>query len=143
MNKIKIVFNQTLMIVSAIVFGIGVQMAVLHVTGEFEEMHWPWYIPLSIVLTGFLCAVPTSIFLKEGLSGKAMWARNVFHFLYVGAVVGVCGYLFGWYRSFREALPIFVMYVLIYAFVWIVTIWFAKTDEKKINDAIREFQDEE
>ena len=46
-----------------------------------------------------------------------------------------------------DALPgyllILIMYILIYAFVWISTVWMLRTDEKKINEAINEIRDEE
>jgi hypothetical protein len=35
------------------------------------------------------------------------------------------------------------MYIIIYAFVWIATIWMLRADADKINDAISEIRDEE
>ena len=58
-------------------------------------------------------------------------------------MVAGCGWLFGWYSNLTEFIVIAVMYVVIYAFVWISSLWMAKTDEKKINEAIKDIQDEE
>lgn len=144
MNKIKLIFTQTLMISTAILFGIGIQLLLIHFTSGRREMTWIWYTPLSIVFTGFLCSIPTVFLLgMDNLSRTAIWTRIGIHFLCIGGLVSLCGYLFKWYDSLNEYLPILVMYVLIYFFVWCTTIWMAKTDEKKINEAIKDFQDEE
>ena len=47
------------------------------------------------------------------------------------------------YTGIKEYIPIMVMYVIIYGFVWIATGWLVKRDEIRINEAIREIQDEE
>ncbi len=144
MTKLKIMFNQTLMISTAILFGVGVQTFLQYLIRGEKEFTWLWYTPLSIVLTGFLCALPTTLLLDPdgGSAGRAM-IRNLIHFVLVGAVVSFCGYIFGWYADLADYLPILVMYVLIYIFVWISTLWLMKADEKKINEAIKQFTDEE
>ena len=43
----------------------------------------------------------------------------------------------------KEYISVMVMYVIIYGFVWIATGWLVKRDEIRINEAIREIQDEE
>lgn len=144
MKKVKILFNQALIISTAILFIIGVESAICHFFIEGYEMNWSWYIPLSIVFSGFLCAVPTWFLLGiDDLSKTAIWVRIVVHFVLVGGIVSLCGFLFKWYSGVMELLPILGMYTLIYAFVWAASGWLAKTDEKKINDAIKDFQDME
>ena len=59
MKKWKIVFNQTLMISTGILFGLGVQKLIEWLRNKDTSINWPWYIPLSIILTGFLCALAT------------------------------------------------------------------------------------
>lgn len=144
MSKIKIIFSQTLMISTAILFGIGVEMLLRYFYDGSVMIEMPWYVPLSIIFTGFLSSVPT-VFIKDmdGLTKKRMWLRIILHFICTGGVVSLCGYLFNWYRSFRDYAPILIMYVIIYCFVWSATAWMAKSDEKKINSAIKGFQDEE
>lgn len=132
------------MISTAILFGIGVQTMVLRFKTDYYMMSWPWYIPLSIIFTGFVCSIPTTVLLSlDTLSRGRMWLRIIIHFVFVGAAVSLCGYLFKWFSNFMEYLPILVMYVLIYVFVWSASAWMAKEDEKKINEAIKDFQDED
>lgn len=144
MKKLKLIFNQTLMISTAILFGIGIQSLLLHFTQGTEVLRWQWYIPLSIVLTGFVCSLPTRFFLSiDHLSKGMLYLRIAIHFVSIGGIVSLCGYLFRWYESLQAYLPILAMYVVIYCFVWIATAWMVKLDEKKINDAIKDLQDEE
>lgn len=143
MKKIKIIFNQALMISTAILFGLGVQALIRHLQGKEAMIEWPWYIPLSIIITGFLCALPTWFLLEDDRPPK--WYRLCVpvHFFALWGIVSLCGFLFRWYTGIREYIPIVIMYVIIYAFVWIATTWISKREENKINEAIREIQDEE
>lgn len=144
MTKLKILFNQTLMISTAILFGVGVQTFFGFILQGKAGFTWPWYTPLSIVLTGFLCALPTTLLLdSDDGSKKRSILRTLIHFVLVGGVVSLCGWLFGWYDSLSDYLPILVMYILIYFFVWISTLWLMKADEKKINEAIEQLRDED
>ena len=144
MNKIKVLFNQTLMISTAILFGVGIQMLICHFTSEDDVLTWPWYVPLSIVFTGFLCSLPTMALIYDTeVSRKGMLVRIGIHFILVGGIVSLCGFLFKWYETLGEYLPILVMYILIYIFVWAATGWLTKADEKKINEAIKDIQDRE
>ena len=144
MKKWKIVFNQTLMISTGILFGLGVQALIARLFGKDTVIEWPWYIPLSIILTGFLCALATLFLIdREGENIASGKGRILLHFIFLLIVVAGCGWLFGWYTDLTEFIVIAVMYVVIYAFVWISSLWMAKTDEKKINEAIKDIQDEE
>ena len=144
MTKFKILFNQTLMISTAVLFGVGVQTFLQYLLRGKADFTWQWYIPLSIILTGFLCALPTTLILdSEGVSGKKVIIRNLIHFILVGGVVSLCGCLFRWYESLEDYIPILIMYILVYFFVWISTRWLLKADEKKINEAIEQLRDEE
>lgn len=145
MNKIKIIFSQTLMISTGILFSIGVQNAILHFIYGTQEVAWEWYIPLTIVLGGFLCALPTLIILYawDSVGNVKFTIGTIIHFICEGGIVTLCGYVFGWYKSWSGYWPILIMYVVIYFFVWIATVWIAKNDEKKINEAIKDLRDEE
>ena len=129
MKKWKIIFSQTLMISTGILFGVGVQGLINHLNTGAEMLRWQWYIPLSIIL--------------EGKSVSRSRLRIVLHFLFLFLVVAGCGYLFGWYETAGELAVIGGMYVLIYGFVWLGSLWMNKADEKKINEAINEIRDEE
>lgn len=144
MNKWKLVFNQTLMISTAILLGHGVQAVIGYMIGVEQTIVWQWYIPLSIIITGFLCSVPSLLLLEDDkLNSKHIKIRIFIHFVCLWVVVSVCGYLFQWYRSLPEYVPLAIMYVLIYAFVWGATLWITKSDENRINEAIKEIQDDE
>ena len=144
MQKVKIIFHQTVMISAAILFGIGIQMILQHYIEGAESLTLSWNVPISICLTGFLCSLPTYFLLDlDSLKKDVMWMRIVIHFISVGGIVVLCGYLFDWYGSLFNVQSILVMYSIIYIFVWFVTAWIAKSDEIKINAAIKDMQDSE
>ena len=142
MNKAKIIFHQTVMISAAILFGIGIQMILQHSISGAESLTLSWNVPISICLTGFLCSLPTCFLLDlDSLKKNVMWMRIGIHFVLVGGIVVLCGYLFDWYGSLFNVQSTLVMYSIIYIFVWFVTAWIAKSDEIKINAAIKDLQD--
>ena len=144
MKKWKLIFSQTLMISTGILFGVGVQAAINHLNTGAENLQWQWYIPLSIIFTGFLCALASLFLLEdEGRSVSQSRIRIVLHFIFLFLVVAGCGYLFDWYDDVGGLAVIGGMYVLIYGFVWLGSLWMNKADEKKINEAINEIRDEE
>ncbi|MCR5507799.1 MAG: DUF3021 domain-containing protein [Lachnospiraceae bacterium] len=144
MNKAKIIFNQTLMISTAILFGMGIRTAVLYLAAGQYMINWQWYIPLSIVMVGFFCALASLILYDDSDAGRiSQRLRICIHFLLVFGIVSLFGYLFDWYSDLPQYLLIVIMYIVIYAFVWISTIWILKADADKINDAIKEIRDEE
>ena len=142
MQKAKIIFHQTVMISAAILFGIGVQMILQHYIEGAESLTLSWNVPISICFTGFLCSLPTYFLLDlDSLKKNVMWIRIVIHFISVGGIVVLCGYLFDWYGSLFNVQSTLVMYSIIYIFIWFVTAWIAKSDEIKINAAIKDMQD--
>ncbi len=144
MQNVKIIFNQSIMISAATLLGIGIQMLIQHIVSGEVTFTWKWYIPLSICLTGFLSSLPTCFLLDlDRLKKEVVWIRIGIHFILVGSIVGVCGYLFCWYDSVPDCMGILLMYIIIYVFVWGATAWLAKSDEKKINEAIKDMQDTE
>ena len=144
MQKAKIIFHQTVMISAAILFGIGIQMILQHYISGTESLTLSWNVPISICLTGFLCSLPTYFLLDlDSLKKNVMWMRIVIHFISVGGIVVLCGYLFDWYGNLFDVRKIIVLYSIIYVFIWFVTAWIAKSDEIKINTAIKDIQDSE
>ena len=144
MQKAKIIFHQTVMISAAILFGIGVQMILQHYIEGAESLTLSWNVPISICLTGFLCSLPTCFLLDlDSLKKNVMWMRIVIHFISVGGIVVLCGYLFDWYGNLFDVRKIIVLYSIIYVFIWFVTAWIAKSDEIKINAAIKDMHDSE
>ncbi|MBR3524476.1 MAG: DUF3021 family protein [Lachnospiraceae bacterium] len=144
MNRIKLIFNQTLMISTGILFGLGVQALLYAVFFDDTQIIWPWYTPFAIIFTGFLCSLPSVIFLEEeGTETLGFKLKLVLHFFAILGVVSLCGRLFGWYSTLRAYLAIVVMYVVIYVFVWVATYWLIRKDENRINKALEDLRDEE
>ncbi len=144
MNRIKLIFNQTLMISTGILFGLGIQAMLESFLHNDVTIVWEWYIPFSIIFTGFLCSIPSVVFLDdEGMTKLNFSVKVAIHFFAILGVVSLCGKLFGWYMELSEYLHIVIMYVIIYFFVWVATFWLAKKDEDKINNALKDVMDEE
>lgn len=145
MNKVKMIFSQTLMVSTAILFGLGIQQLILYLSGIGDgKITWQWYIPLSIVLTGFLSSLPSLLLTCEFGGSKVKTVIVILlHFLMVFGIVSGSGYLFGWYVNSGDFLLIAVMYVIIYSFVWAATVWLMRSDDNKINRALDEIRDPE
>ena len=58
-------------------------------------------------------------------------------------IVTLAGWIFRWYTTREGYLVVMLFYFLIYGFVWMASIWMQKVDEDKINQALKEIQDEE
>ena len=143
MNRLKLIFSQTLMIASAILFGLGIEEAVDRVVTGDVYMRWEWYIPLSIILCAFICSVPSVIFSDDRTSGRKFTVKVGIHFICIFTAVSLFGLLFGWYTDLAGFIVIAVMIVIIYVFTWVATYWLLKSDENKINDALKDVRDEE
>ena len=144
MQKVKTIFSQTLMISTAILFGIGILMLVQHFSLGMQTFTFQWSDPLSICFTGFLSSLPTYFLLDmDSLKKSEVWIRMGLHFVSVLGIVVLCASLFHWFGQIINLRILCLMYSLIYLFVWGVTAWMAKVDEIKINRAIKDLQDSE
>ena len=144
MQKVKTIFSQTLMISTAILFGIGMLMLIQHFLLGVQTFSFQWSDPLSICLTGFLSSLPTYFLLDlDNLKKSEVWIRMGLHFVSVLGIVVLCASLFHWFGQIINLRILCLMYSLIYLFVWGVTAWMAKADEIKINEAIKDLQDSE
>ena len=142
MQKVKTIFSQTLMISTAILFGIGILMLVQHFSLGMQTFTFQWSDPLSICFTGFLSSLPTYFLLDmDSLKKSEVRIRIGIHFVSVLGIVVLCASLFHWFGQTINLRIICLMYSLIYLFVWGATAWMAKADEIKINEAIKDLQD--
>ena len=142
MQKVKTIFSQTLMISTAILFGIGILMLIQHFSLGVQMFSFQWSDPLSICFTGFLSSLPTYFLLDlDNLKKSEVRIRMGIHFVSVLGIVVLCASLFHWFGQIINLRILCFMYSLIYLFVWGVTAWMAKADEIKINEAIKDLQD--
>ena len=144
MQKVKTIFSQTLMISTAILFGIGMLMLVQHFSLGVQTFSFQWGDPLSICLTGFLSSLPTYFLLDmDSLKKREVWIRMGIHFVSVLGIVVLCASLFHWFGQIVNLRILCLMYSIIYLFILCATAWMAKADEIKINEAIKDLQDSE
>ena len=144
MKKLKIIFHQTFMISTAILFGIGMLMLIQHFSLGVQTFSFQWSDPLSICFTGFLSSLPTYFLLDlDNLKKSKVRIRMGIHFVSVLGIVVLCASLFRWFGQIINLRILCLMYSFIYLFVWGVTALMAKADEIKINEAIKAFQDSE
>ena len=142
MNIVKKLFVQSMIISTSILFLNGINMVIQHFAGN--DITLQWFHPVSIILTGILCALPT-ILLRDSdqWDRKTFWRRVPLHCLLLCAVVAGAGWLFGWYNDAESLISISVIFFIIYVFVWLSSHWLDKQDEKKINHALDTIRDSE
>lgn len=141
MNKLKMLFQQTTMISTMVLLAIGLERLVKHIAGY--DFTLEWYHPISIVLTGFLGALPTPLIWYKDYSRKQLPFMLAAHCILLLGVVSLMGFLFHWYSNGREYLFVAITYFIIYVLVWIASFWLEHCDVAKINKAIQEIRDEE
>ena len=142
MNTVKKLFVQSMIISTSILFLNGINMVIQHFAGN--DITLQWFHPVTIILTGILCALPT-ILLRDSdqWDRKTFWRRVPLHCLSLYAVVAGAGWLFRWYDDAESLVSISVIFFIIYVFVWLSGHWLDKQDEKKINQALDEIRDSE
>ena len=142
MSIAKKIFVQSMAISTGILFLNGINAVVQHFAGN--DITLQWYHPITIVLTGVLCALPTVL-----LRDEDQWDRKTFlirvsvHCVSLCAVVLGAGWLFRWYTDPESLFGVGVVFFLVYAFVWLASHWLDKQDEKKINHALDTIRDDE
>ena len=142
MNILKKLFVQSMIISTSILLLNGINMVLQHLAGN--DIVLQWYHPLTIVLTGVLCALPTFLLRNsDKWDRKTFWRRVPLHCLALYAVVAGAGWLFRWYDNLESWISVSVIFLAVYIFVWLSSHWLDKQDEKKINHALDAIRDSE
>lgn len=139
MDKLKFLVQQAMIISFGILIGVSIEGLAYR-----EEIQFTWYHPLSILIAGVFCSLPTLFLWTEKELPKLQHRIRIgLHFLFLFAFVMGFGYVFRWYTMWVGALFVAVEFVFIYNFVWVATTWLGHRDQKDINEALKSIQDEE
>ena len=113
MNLVKKLFVQSMIISTSILFLNGINMVFQHFAGN--DITLQWFHPITIILTGILCSLPTIL-----LRNSDQWDRKTFlrrvplHYLSLYAVVAGAGWLFGWYRDAESLISISMIFFILF-----------------------------
>ncbi len=141
-EKLKVILMTTMMISFGILVGVSVQGIIWHLSGKSFSMDWCQL--LSIVLTGVVCAIPSVlIVIAREWPKKKYIMMIVLHCVLLYAIVMTIGHIFNWFDTAAGAIAVSIEYVVVYAFVWLATLWYGMYDQKNINKALDEIRDEE
>ena len=139
MRSLKLLFMQASFISTGIFLGVGIAQIIYHLIGD--EYISEWYFIPSVLLTGILCSLPVLLIAGENQSHYKL--RIVAHFSILFIAVSLLGLLFKWYSNFMGYAIVMLIFICVYVFVWIVTAWIYKEEDKQINTALDSIRDEE
>ena len=142
MNIVKKLFVQSMIISTSILFLNGINAVIQHFAGN--DIALQWYHPITIVLTGFFCALPTILLRdRDEWDRKTLLTRVLLHCVALYAIVAGAGWLFKWYEDVESFASVSIIFFIVYTFVWLSSHWLDKQDEKKINRALDAIRDSE
>ena len=142
MYRLKWLFQQTMMISFGIVVGLSIECICYRLVHDTVTLEW--YHPISIVLAGFLCSLPSLVLDWAKDFTKAKYRLSiVLHFIFLFVIVMGMGYVFRWYTKIGGAIFVAVIFVGVYIFVWLASAWIGVMDQNKINDALDNIRDTE
>lgn len=142
MAKLKILIQQVFMISTGILLIEGINGAALHFMGK--DYSFEWYEPFSIILLSILCAIPTLFFiLNESGKQRNSILNIVLHCLSIWIITMIIGGIFEWYNTIYRFLAISIECISLYVLVWLTSLWFVRIEDRKINQALKDIQDEE
>lgn len=134
----KIMFFQFLMISFGVLLGNGIALAINKMAGE--EVNIVWYFPFEVFLVAFSCTLPTVIMF---ISKIPYIARIILHFVVLTGVLVLNCFIVGWFDSIKTVIEILTIYILIYIGVWVGTQLMFKNDARKINEALKNNEEED
>lgn len=142
MKKLKILFQQAMTISTGILLGISLEGFFAERQGY--EFVLGWEDLLMIVVTGLICAIPSLIWLTEEEMTRGQFIiRLIGHCLLLYGIVAGIGYVAHWYSEPKEFAFVSVIYFLVYLFVWLVSYWNGWRNQERINQALKDIQDQE
>ena len=142
MKKIKLIMEQTFLLTFLIMVIMGVEGLISYLS--HDPLQFSWYIPFSAILVSFLSCLPTLMFFSEKpMSKRRFLIIKVVHFFLVYAIVLGAGWMFHWYTNLKYFIVISIAYLINYLLVWHFSLLLQKYEEKLINEALGQIQDED
>ena len=139
MRIVKTIAIQFLLITVGMLLGIGL-MSVF--TRDYDNL--PWFFPFEILAVALSTALASLVYLsKNELSKKGMIVRQIIHLILLLVIVYSFGYLFKWWSEWSGILIVGVIFLGIYAIVFIATYRMERKDSNKINEALKKLPKDE
>ena len=139
MRIVKTIAIQFLLITVGMLLGIGL-MSVF--TRDYDDL--PWFFPFEILAVALSTALASLVYLsKNELSKKGMIVRQIIHLILLLVIVYSFGYLFKWWSEWSGILIVGVIFLGIYAIVFIATYRMERKDSNKINEALKKLPKDE
>lgn len=139
----KMVFAEFQLITLILVFLIGLLKLIAFLQNG-NEYALPWAFPLQIIGVTLPTALCCFVFISgHELSKNEFITRVVIHFILCCSIVLGEGYLFQWWDSIEGMVVVGVIFLIIYASVWIVSNAKDKKNSERINAALHNVKAEE
>lgn len=108
------------------------------ILGLINQSSFSYLFPIQVLGVSALTASCSFIYYgKYDMSRKEFTIRIIIHFILISIVVLGFGYLVSWYKTIDGALGVFVVFVFVYAFVWIMSYISDKKTSESINEALK------
>ncbi|MBP5223732.1 MAG: DUF3021 family protein [Lachnospiraceae bacterium] len=142
MKNMRYLIVQTFMLTFLITTVISLEGIASYLSGD--PITLSWYLPGSVLLVSILCSLPTVLLLPGTSFTKKQWAlRKLLHCFFLYLLVMGSGYLFHWYTTKLYFFITSIAFYVIYVLIWIGIRMIGRYEEKLINDALKNIQDEE
>jgi magnesium-transporting ATPase (P-type) len=103
------------------------------------------YVPFRLIMQSLILSAVSALlnfiyYSEKPIHKRVMAVRTVIHFCLVLAMVLVCAWQFNWFSfgHLPSVLTFFVMFLIVYTVVWLVSFMGDLLDEWKINKRLNE-----
>ncbi|MCQ2520619.1 MAG: DUF3021 domain-containing protein [Lachnospiraceae bacterium] len=142
LERIRVLFVETLVITTGMLFGIGVEGIIFRLIGKSFVLSW--YQPMAIFLTAFVSSiVSVVVFADEPKTRGRAITRMALHFILLFLVISLAGYVFDWFSSVGMYIGMALIYCFVYIFSWVSNMYILKKDAQEINEALKDIRDDE